>query len=140
MVHHRTVQGLGALFWMCGACGTSAMVVQNLFVYPRSAVDAPAHDPHKFWPLFSLFLGVLSFAMFYGPVVFVPLAFKEIERIRALERPAVWHFFHRYRLLALVTLIPVAVVVTAGSTAVLTVVIVPSSTMASVPVVRSDVA
>ena len=111
MVHHRTVQGLGALFWMCGACGTSAMVVQNLFVYPRSAVDAPAHDPHKFWPLFSLFLGVLSFAMFYGPVVFVPLAFKEIERIRALERPAVWHFFHRYRLLALVPLIPVAVVV-----------------------------
>ena len=42
--------------------------------------------------------------------MFVPLAYKETSRISNLEHPRPWHFFHRWRLLALVTCVPCAVV------------------------------
>ena len=112
MVTHRTVQFLGALFWLCGATSTSIMCIHNLFIYPSQADDAPGatKDPHHFWNWLALSCGVLSFVLFYGPIVFVPLAYKETSRISNLEHPRPWHFFHRWRLLALVTLVPCAVV------------------------------
>ena len=111
MVSHRTVQLLGALFWICGATSTSVMIVHNLFIYPASAIDAPTQNKHHFWNFIALSCGIVSFAFFYGPVVFIPLARKEILRIASLEHPRCWHFFHKYRLLALVTFVPCAIVV-----------------------------
>ena len=109
MVTHKTVQLLGGLFWLCGATSTSVMIVHNLFIYPLTAKDKPIS--HLYFSFVALCCGVMSFLIFYGPVVFIPLAHKETKRIQALQDPKPFHFFHKYRLLALMTFIPIAVVV-----------------------------
>ena len=101
---HSAVIVLGAAFWATGAAITAFMGYSNLFILSVRADDAAGKE--WFWPWVALAAGVLTFAVFYGPCIFIPLAFSEIERICTIAEPHAGHFFHKWRLLALVICIP----------------------------------
>ena len=107
-MYHRTVQFLGALFWCCGATSTSILCAKNLFIIGLK--NTPSSDPHHFWTGMAIATGVLLALLFYLPVVFLPLARREVQRIKQLETPSFHHFFEKKRLLALLLFIPSMVI------------------------------
>ena len=97
---------------MCGAFATTFMAGKTLTSLSAAAHDAPpTASARRNYSIIALCSGVVAAAIFYLPKVFLPLAAKEIARIEALDDPRPWHFFHRWRLLALGVLIPSAVAV-----------------------------
>ena len=102
-VSHRVVLAFGLAFWLCGSLVTGFMSVQSLLELAPKAVDKPARV--KMYSLLAFGLGACA-SLFYVPCIFLPLARAEVHRIRTLDNPRPWHFFHRWRLLALCILIP----------------------------------
>lgn len=108
MVYHRTVQFIGAAFWCCGGMGTSILCAKNLF--KLGPLHSPSSDPHHFFIGLAIAVGFLLALLFYLPVVFIPLARREVQRIKQLENPSFHHFFEKKRLVALLLFIPSMVI------------------------------
>ena len=108
MVNHRMVLFLGGIFWCCGATSTSFLCIKNLFIIGLK--NSPSSDPHHFWIGVAIVTGVILAVLFYLPVVFLPLARREVQRIKQLETPSFHHFFEKKRLCALLLFIPSMVI------------------------------
>eukprot|EP00040_Diaphanoeca_grandis_P012049 m.61477 g.61477 ORF g.61477 m.61477 type:complete len:198 (+) comp22989_c0_seq1:278-871(+) len=107
------VQGVfvvATLFWFIGAVATGYKAFESLVLRAPHTTDRPADVNFK-WE-FVAFASAVGFAfLIIIPCILLPLSRREAVRIKALEKPRWYHFFHKWRLLAFCIVMPCNVII-----------------------------
>jgi len=111
MVSIRFVLGVASLFWIVGAFATGFTAFKAFIQIAPYCKDKPKDDVNDKWSWVAFGTSVAFAFLVLIPCLLLPLAKREVQRIRALKKPRWYNFFHGWRLLAFCIIMPANVVI-----------------------------